>query len=131
MILKYKKKKTQFNLIFGLIWLLWFFIGYLTKEKISWTDYGWIIISLLYLSLYFYQKKKQYGQIINDKIIINDVFKKTKEIDLKKVNNFKKSAGYYIFKSENAELKINIELIDQNSLRQLNKIVENYKLKTQ
>ena len=41
------------NLIFGLIWLVWFFIGILTKDEPNWTDYGWIVISAMYLIVYF------------------------------------------------------------------------------
>jgi hypothetical protein len=45
------------NLILGLIWLVWFFIGILTTDKPNWTNYGWIVISAMYLSLYFTKGK--------------------------------------------------------------------------
>jgi hypothetical protein len=47
------------------MWLVWFFIGILTTDKPNWTDYGWIVISAMYLSLYFYQRQNKYLTIEN------------------------------------------------------------------
>jgi hypothetical protein len=44
------------NLILGLIWLVWFYRN-LTTDKPNWTNYGWIVISAMYLSLYFTKGK--------------------------------------------------------------------------
>jgi hypothetical protein len=49
-----KENEYQSNL--GLIWLF-FFIGILTTDKPNWTNYGWIVISAMYLSLYFTKGK--------------------------------------------------------------------------
>ncbi len=105
------------NLIFGLIWFAWFFINILTKEKTSWLDYGWIVISVIYLSLYFYQRQYKYLSIENGFIMENRPFgKKINLNDIKQIKNF---AGDYIIKSEKDELTINTQIIDPNSLTEL------------
>ncbi|MEC5396034.1 MULTISPECIES: hypothetical protein [Weeksellaceae] len=117
MKISYKKKQMNINLIFGLIWFAWFFINILTKEKTSWLDYGWIVISVIYLSLYFYQRQYKYLSIENGFIMENRPFgKKINLNDIKQIKNF---AGDYIIKSEKDELTINTQIIDPNSLTEL------------
>ena len=69
------------NLIFGLVWLVWFFIGILTKDEPNWTDYGWIVISAMYLVGYFYQRQNKYLTIENGIIKINSPFGKKNKSD--------------------------------------------------
>ena len=105
------------NLIFGLIWFTWFFIIILTKEKTSWLDYGWIVISFIYLSLYFYQRQYKYLSIENGFIVENRPF--GKKINLNDVKQIKNFAGDYILKTEKDELTINTQIIEPNSLTEL------------
>ncbi|PKH69024.1 hypothetical protein CXF59_01785 [Flavobacterium sp. ALD4] len=113
----YKKRQMNINLILGLIWLVWFFIGILTKDKLNWTDYGWIVISVMYLSGYFYQRKNKYLTIENGFIKENSPF--GKKINLTDIKQIKKFAGDYIIKTEKTELTINTQVIDSNSLAEL------------
>ena len=76
MIIRYKKRLLNINLILVIIWLVWFFISDFTKEKLNWTDYGWIVISLMYLGIYYYQKKYNYLTIENGIIKVNGPFGK-------------------------------------------------------
>jgi hypothetical protein len=117
MKISYKKRQMNINLIFGLIWFAWFFINILTKEKTSWLDYGWIVISFIYLSLYFYQRQYKYLSIENGFIMENRPF--GKKINLNDVNQIKNFAGDYIIKTEKDELTINTQIIDPNSLTEL------------
>jgi len=110
------------NLIFGLVWLVWFFIGILTKDKPNWTDYGWIVISGMYLIGYFYQRQNKYLTIENGIIKVNSPFgKKLNLTEIKRIKNF---AGDYILKTDNKELTINTQIIDPNSLAELNAELE-------
>ena len=113
----YKKRQMNINIILGLIWLVWFFIGILTKDKLNWTDYGWIVISVMYLSGYFYQRKNKYLTIENGFIKENSPF--GKKINLTDIKQIKKFAGDYIIKTEKTELTINTQVIDSNSLAEL------------
>jgi len=113
----YKKRHLNVNLIFGLIWLVWFFIGVFGKEEPNWTDYGWIVISLMYLGMYFYQKNYNYLTIENGFIKQNWPF--GKKMNLNEIKGIKHFAGEYILKSELKKIKINIQLINEESLLEL------------
>ena len=113
----YKKRHLNVNLIFGLIWLVWFFIGVFGKEEPNWTDYGWIVISLMYLGMYFYQKNYNYLTIENGFIKQNWPF--GKKMNLNEIKGIKHFAGEYILKSELKKMKINIQLINEESLLEL------------
>jgi len=122
MRIDYKKKYMNINLIFGLIWLVWFFIGILIKDELNWIDYGWIIISAMYLIGYFYQRQNKYLTIENGILKINSLF--GKEINLTEIKQIKKFAGDYILKTDKKELTINTQIIDPKSLTELNAELE-------
>lgn len=118
----YKKKHLNVNLIIGLVWFIWFFVGVFGKEEPNWTDYGWIFISLMYLGLYFYQKNYKYLTIENGIINVNGPF--GKKLNLTEIKRVKKFAGDYILKTDKKELTINTQIIDPNSLAELNAELE-------
>ena len=117
MRIQYKKRHLNVNLIFGLFWLLWFFIGVFGKEEPNWTDYGWIVISIMYLGMYFYQKNYNYLTIENGFIKQNWPF--GKKMNLNEIKRIRHFAGEYILKSELKKMKINIDLIESESLSKL------------
>ncbi len=114
----YKKGHLNVNLIFGLIWLVWFFVGVFGKEELNWTDYGWIFIPLMYLGLYLHQKNYKYLTIENGIINVNGPF--GKKLNLTEIKRIKKFAGDYILKTDKSELTINTQIIDPKSLTKLN-----------
>jgi hypothetical protein len=118
MKIAYKKKHLNVNLILGLVWSVWFFVGVFGKEEPNWTDYGWIFFSLMYLGLYFYQKNYKYLTIQNGIIKVNGPF--GKKLNLTEIKRIKKFAGDYIIKTDKKELTINTQIIDPNSLAELN-----------
>ena len=122
MEIKYKKRHLNVNLISGFFWLIWFLIGVFGKEEPNWTDYGWIFISLMYLGLYFYQKNYKYLTIENGIINVNGPF--GKKLKLTEIKRIKKFAGDYILKTDKNELTINTQIIDPNSLAELNTELE-------
>ncbi|SFC99006.1 hypothetical protein [Algibacter pectinivorans] len=122
MRIRYKKRHLNINLIVGIIWLAWFFISDFTKEKMNWTDYGWLVISLAYLSIYFYQKQNKYLTIENGIIKVNSPF--GKKLNLTEIKRIKKFAGDYILKTDEKELTINTQIIDPKSLTELNTKLE-------
>ncbi|MEW7281243.1 hypothetical protein ABW636_21830 [Aquimarina sp. 2201CG1-2-11] len=118
MKIEYKKKHLNVNLILGLVWLVWFFVGVFGKEEPNWTDYGWIFISFMYLGIYFYQKNYKYLTIENGIIKVNSPF--GKKLNLTEIKQIKKFTGDYILKTDKKELTINTQVIDSNSLAELN-----------
>ncbi|WP_150452660.1 hypothetical protein [Arenibacter lacus] len=121
MKIQHKKSQININLIFGIIWLSYFFIR-LLNDEVHWIDYGWLVISLAYFIYYLYQKKYSYVTIDNGIIIVNGPL--GKNLNLIEVKQIKKFAGDYILKSDNKELTINTQLIDPNSLATLNAELE-------
>ena len=104
------------------MWLVWFFVFDLNKEEMNWTDYGWLVLSIAYLSIYFYQRQNKYLTIENGIIKINSPF--GKKLNLTEIKRIKKFAGDYILKTDKSELTINTQIIDPKSLTELNTELE-------
>ena len=83
----------------------------------NWFDYGWFVFSGIYLIIYFYQKKEKYLTLENG--FINQNWPFGKKMNLNEIKRIRHFAGDYILKSENKELTINIQLIDEESLLEL------------
>ena len=122
MKIQYKKRQLNFNLIFGIIWLTYFLIQLIFDKEIHWIDYGWILISLAYFGIYFYQKKYKYVSIENGILTVNGPL--GKKLNLTEIKRVKKFAGDYILKSDKKDLTINTQIIDPNSLAELNAELE-------
>lgn len=117
MKIAYKNKHLNFNLFFGLIWLLYCSILFTTNETIRWTYFGWLFISIIYLSTYFYQRKYKYLTIEKGTITENWPF--GKKLTLAEIKTIRYFAGDYILKTETKELTINTQLIDTQELVKL------------
>ncbi len=121
MKIKYKKKRNYINLALGLFWILLSILSFIQKDKIHWTDYGYLVVGVLYIGQYFWDITNQYLTLENGIIKKNSVF--GRKINLNEIIWIKKFAGDYTLKTENQELKINTELIQEHSLNELNKIL--------
>lgn len=122
----YKKRYLNVNLILGLVWLIWFFVGVFINDEPNWTDYGWMIISLMYLAMYFYQKNYKYLTIKNGVINVNGPF--GKKLNVTEIKQVKKFAGDYILKTDKKELTISTQIIDPSALRELHAELEKLNL---
>jgi hypothetical protein len=117
MIINYRKKRLNNYLIFGILYLTLSLLLIFTKENRSFTDYGFLIISILYLGTYFYEKKNQYLTIGSGLVSVNKPF--GKKIKLNEIKQIKKFSGDYILKTNKTELTINTQIIDEKSLVEL------------
>ena len=122
MKIKYKKTTWIVNIIAALVWLFYFGIIVFEKEEPNWIDYGWIVISLIYFGLYFYQVKYDYITIENDTIRVHGPL--GKKLKLKYIKIIRKFAGDYIIKSDQTEITINTKIIDSDALHKLNTELE-------
>lgn len=118
MKIPYKKRYQNTNLILAVLWLGFFTIGIFIKDDPNWMDYGWLLISFMYFGLYHYQKQKPYLSIENGILKRNSGF--GKQINLNEIKHIKSFAGDYILQSDETKLKIDTQLIDSNSLENLN-----------
>jgi len=107
---------TIFWLIFGAINLFFNDFG-------KWTTYTWFGISLMYILIYSFDYFNQYLTIQNGIIKENHLF--GKKIVLTEIKQIKKFAGDYIIKTDKAEMTINTQIIDPDSLADLNTELEN------
>ena len=123
MKIKFKKKRFHVNLVLGIVWIILETLSIVIDDKIRWTDYGYLVIGILYTGHYLYDLKNQYLTIENGTIRKNELYGFRKKVNLNEINWIKEFAGDYTLKTEQKELKINTELIDKNSLTELNKVL--------
>jgi hypothetical protein len=89
--------------------------GIINQENIRWTKYVFLIIGTIYLIKSLFEIRNQYLTIENGMIRKNQFLGFIKKINLKDIIQIKKFAGDYTLVTEQTELKINTELIDDNS----------------
>lgn len=114
MKIAYKKKYLLSNLIQGIVWQVFFWVGLFIEDTPSWIDYGWLIISVAYLWLYFQNKTYHYLSIDHEFIRKNWPF--GKKISVKDIKWIRKFAGDYILKTNQKKMTINTQLIDPKSV---------------
>ena len=118
MTISYKRKRLKHYLIFGLIWLGLGAIA-LIFDPDNYFNYGYIIIGFLYLGTYIFEKKNHYLKIENGFLIKNNLI--LKQIKLDSNTSIKTFAGDIILKRNNAELRVNTDFLEENSINKLNK----------
>ncbi|WP_111625886.1 hypothetical protein [Gelidibacter algens] len=123
MKIKFKKKRIYINLILGLVWIGLGIFSLLENESLRWTDYGYLLAGVLYLGHYLYDLNNQYLTIQNGTIRKNALYGFRKKMNLNEINCIEKYEGDYTLKTETKELKINTKLIDEKSLAELNRIL--------
>ncbi|WP_034058515.1 hypothetical protein [Lacinutrix jangbogonensis] len=114
----YKKRNLNINLILGIVWLILGLLSLIFSGENRWYDYRYLVFGILYMILYFYQKRNKYLTIENGILKINGSF--GKKINLTEIKRIKKFAGDYILKTDKKELTINTQIIDPKSLAELN-----------
>ncbi|WP_430812987.1 MULTISPECIES: hypothetical protein [unclassified Carboxylicivirga] len=127
MRIKFKNSRLYINLGFGIFWICLGMFSLLAKDKIIWSDYGYLIVGILYIGLYLYERTNQYLTIDKDIIKRNGLF--GKNINIKNIHRIKKVYGQYTLITSNQEFKINTELIDDNSKIELERILNQLELK--
>jgi hypothetical protein len=128
MKIRFKKKRLYINLILGLVWTGLGVFSLLEDESLSWTDYGYLVIGILYLGHYLYDLNNQYLKIENGSIRKNILYGFGKKINLNEIDRIEKYAGDYILRTLTKELKINTEFIEEKSLAEFNEILKKINL---
>lgn len=126
MKIRYKKKRLRFYLVMTIVWLIFAMISLIYSDFDNWTAYFWLGISSMYIGMYSFSYVKQYLTVENGVIYKNQPF--TKKISLNDIKSIKKFAGDYILKTDNSELTINTQIIDENSLKTLNGLLDDLAL---
>jgi len=118
----YRKNRHNFNLIFGILFLSICLLRIFTRDNTSWSESCFLTIALTYFGTYFYEKKNQYLTIENGVISVNKPF--GKKINLNEIKQIEKYAGDYTLKTDKTKLKINTQIIELNSLSELDAVLE-------
>jgi hypothetical protein len=127
MKIRFTKKRLKHYMIFGILWLVLGTVAVIFNSD-NVFNYGYLIIGILYFGTYLFENNKQYLTIENGIISKNHLI--PKKINLNEIKRIKKFAGDYIFITDSTELRINTELIEKNSLAELNTVIENLNLET-
>jgi hypothetical protein len=123
MKIKFKKKRLRANLIFGIVWIGLGIFSLWEADNTRWSNYGYLVIGVLYIGLYLFELVNQYLTIEHGTIQKNKLFGFGKKLNLNEIYWIKKFAGGYTLKTEHKELIINTELIERDSLNELNTIL--------
>jgi hypothetical protein len=122
MTIPYKKKYVITTLIFGVVWLTLGLLNLNYNDENRWFDYGYLVIGLLYMVLYIYQKQVKYLSINHGVLKLHGDFgKKVVLADVKVIKTF---AGDYILKTDDKTLTINTQIIDPLALKELQIVLE-------
>lgn len=128
MKIKYKRKRLIYTFVMAMIWLILGVISLVFSEQseMSWFKFAYLFISLLYFFQFFYNLKMQYGTVTADSIEKHELFS-SKEIEWKNLITLKKVAGDYKLYSADKKMTINPDLIDKDSLSDLEAVFKKYK----
>jgi len=107
-------------------WIALIISSFVFGEFDGWTDYIVVVVGAMYTTMYLSNYVNQYLTIDEVSIKLNSIF--SEKILLSEIKVFKKFAGEYILKTDNKVLRIDTSLIDEESLVDLNRVLENLKL---
>lgn len=119
MKIKFKKKKFIYNLVFGVLYLAIGLEGIINQENVRWTKYFFFILGTIHLITFLFEIRNQYLIIENGILKKNILFGHNKEIHLKDIILITEFGEEYKLITEQTVLKINPELIDNNSYNEL------------
>lgn len=126
MIIYYKKKRLNYQLYFGIGFLA---IGIILVplNNFSLIYFSWIIFGLLQLAVWYYEKKHQYLSIDKNNLTKNSIFPKS--VKLNEIETIVKLEKSYILETKSKKIKINKDIIEEESFYKLNKVLEEIELK--
>jgi hypothetical protein len=123
MKIKFKRTRLGVNFILGIVWILLGTSMILVNDNIHWTNYGYFILGTLYIGFFLHDYTNQYMTIENGTIRKNGLYGHEKQINLNDIIWIQRINGDYLLKTNQQEFKINTDLIDIDSLIELNKLL--------
>lgn len=127
MKIRFKKKRLRTYLILGVIWLALGTTSIIMNPDNFWS-YGFIALGILHLGTYIFENKNQYLKIENGVITKQRLI--PKKISLNEIKRIKKFAGDYILTTDSSELRINTHIVEEESLKQLDSLLQGINIKT-
>lgn len=125
MTIRYPKNRLKTNLIFGIVWSVLGIVAFIFDTE-NLFNFGYLTFGLIYLSGYLFENSKQYLTIENGVITKHNL--RPKSLKLDEVIHIKNFAGDYVLKTKQDELTINKSFVEENSLLELEKVLEGLNL---
>ncbi len=96
----------------------------LFNETQRWSYYVQLVIGILYILFFYYDLTNQYLRFENSTIRKNRLYGFSKPINFNEIKSIEKYAGDYIIRANKNKLKIKTNLIEPNSLTDLDTKLE-------
>lgn len=124
---KKSKKRLFINLTIGVLWLLYGLFGIIFRDKSN--SFTFLILGIIYLILYFFERKDYY-LILNQNTIKKDyLFGKSINVqDIKSISEF---AGDIIIKTTSKKLTISTQSFSYDDITLIRNELEGLKQKLQ
>lgn len=127
--IKFKKWRLYANLLLGLLWVFIALFDFLFSYEVMNASYGFIIAGIIYLGHFFYDLKHQYLKIENQTIQKNFIYGGwNKKIKFEDIISIEKLNLNYTLITESTRLKINTDLIEYESYKELKSILKSIDL---
>lgn len=121
--IKFKKKRIVYNLIFSTIYVAVGLYRIVSNEHINWIKSVFFVIGILYLISALFEIITHYIVINNGTLRKYSFWAFHKDIELQNIIEIKSGAEDYIVFTETTKLKIQVELIADDSLEELKRIL--------
>ncbi|WP_019039070.1 hypothetical protein [Psychroflexus tropicus] len=128
MKIKLKRKRFYIHLSLGLVWMSLAIICLVVPSVDNWMGFLYLLPGLIYLVQFAYDYKHQYLIIKDGWIYKNKMYSFRNKIKIDEIDTIKRIGGNYILKSRKRDLKINPDLIHEESLKALNTLMADWGL---
>lgn len=128
MTIYYRKRRLKLQLYFGVLSVFIGLLGIIIGSE-SLFIYPWLILGLLELGTWYYEKKYHYLKIDNNILTKNSLF--SKSIDLTQLSAIRKYKSTLVLESKDQSIKIYKDMIAPESLTQLTDLLDEIDLKPQ
>lgn len=114
--IRYIKNRSSFNIAFGILMIM---VGLFAvyENNFSIYSYLWVVLGTLQLGVAWYEKKKQYLTIEDDKLTLHSLIPKS--IEISKIKRIKKDTNSYKIETTEKALKIEKRKIEPESMYRL------------
>lgn len=124
MKVRYPKSRIKNNFIYGILMVgVGIFAVYINSSSIF--SFLWIFIGLLQMGTAYYQKKKQYLTIEENRLVKHSLIPKS--IKISEIRTVRKFVDSYRIETCNRTMLIEKSFIEEDSMEELNHFIETLK----
>ena len=124
MKIKFKKNKLYGNLLLGVVWTGIGVLNFYENDNIRWSNSIYFVLGLLYIGHFLIDITFQYLTIENGTIRKNWLYGFRNKLNFEDIKSIEKDGANYTLITDSQKLKIKTKLIEENSLIQLNTLLE-------